>query len=168
MTIAVYPGSFDPVTNGHLDIIERSSKIFDRLIIGVLHKKKKKPLFSLEEREEIISHCVSHLKNVEVRSFQGLTVDFARECGSNVIIRGLRAVTDFEYELQLSQTNRTISPQVDTLFLNTDLQYSYLSSSIVKEIALYRGDLSALVPQYVEEKIRAKYEEISRQEVTKQ
>lgn len=145
MVIAVYPGSFDPATYGHLDIIKRASVSFDKVIVGVLHNSAKSPLFSVEERVNMIKSITSHLKNVEVRSFDGLLVDFVHQCRADVIVRGLRAITDFEYELQMAQTNRVIAPDIDTIFLTTNLKYSYLSSSIVKEIASYDGDISAFL-----------------------
>ncbi len=157
MKIGVYPGSFDPVTYGHFDIIERSSAIMDRLIVAVLNNSSKSPLFSVEERVNMLIDVTKHLPNVEVRFFNGLLVDFVQANQANVIIRGLRAVTDFEYELQLSQTNRVIAPQVDTIFLTTNLKYSYLSSSVVKEIAMYGGDISAFVHPSIAGKIRAKF-----------
>ena len=145
MATAIYPGSFDPVTNGHLDIIERASKIFDRLVIGVLNNKQKKPLFSSDERVKMLGRLTEHLDNVEVCSFEGLLIDFAHLKGANTIVRGLRAVTDFEYELQVAQTNKVIAPDIDTVFLTTNLKYSYLSSSIVKEIASFGGNISPFV-----------------------
>ena len=158
MTCAVYPGSFDPVTLGHLDIIERTAQIMDRVVVGVLIKKKKTPLFSVEERVNMLKSVTAHLPNVEVKAFDGLTIDFARENGAKAIVRGLRAITDFEYELQLAQTNRVMAPEIDTLFLTTGLKYSYLSSSMVKEIAAYGGDISAFlapeVARRVEEKMK--------------
>lgn len=156
MTRAVYPGSFDPVTNGHIDIIERASGIFDELVVGVLNNNAKSVMFTAEERVEMIREVTCHLKNVEVKYFDGLAVDFAHQEKAGVLVRGLRAVTDFEYELQLSQTNRVISPDVDTVFLTTNLKYSYLSSSVVKEIASYRGDISQFVDPRVEKRIRGK------------
>ncbi len=156
MAVAVYPGSFDPVTLGHFDIIERSSRIMDKVVVGVLNNSAKSPLFSVEERVNMLMDVTKDLPNVEIRAFEGLTVDFVRACGASVIIRGLRAVTDFEYELQLSQTNRVIAPGVDTIFLTTNLNYSYLSSSIVKEIAMYGGDISAFVHPEIADKVRAK------------
>ncbi len=153
MAVAVYPGSFDPVTFGHIDIIRRASLLTDRLVVGVLNNSAKSPLFSVEERVEMIREAVKDLPNVEVKSFSGLTVDFASSEGASAIVRGLRAVTDFEYELQFSQTNRKIMPTVDTIFLTTSLQYAYLSSSIVKEVASYGGDISEFVPGFVAEKI---------------
>ncbi len=156
MTVAVYPGSFDPVTLGHFDIIERSSAIMDKVIVAVLNNNSKTPLFSVEERVKMLVDVTRHFPNVEVRSFGGLLVDFVQECHAGVIVRGLRAVTDFEYELQMAQTNHVIAPEVDTVFLTTNLKYSYLSSSIVKEIAMYGGDISAFVHPLVAERIRAK------------
>ncbi len=157
MATAVYPGSFDPVTLGHEDIIKRSSRIMDKVIVGVLRNQSKSPLFSVEERVGMLTQVVEGLPNVEVRAFDGLLVDFVRQCRADVIIRGLRAITDFEYELQLSQTNRVIAPDVDTIFLTTNLKYSYLSSSIVKEIAMYHGDISAFLRPEIAQKIREKY-----------
>ena len=156
MKTAIYPGSFDPVTYGHLDIIERSSKLFDRLVVGVLVNVQKVPMFSLEERVEMIKKETSHLPNVEVKGFSGLTVDFVRENGAGFMVRGLRAVTDFEYELQLSHTNRELAPDVDTVFLTTGLKYGYISSSVTKEIALFGGDITKFVPPAVEERIKEK------------
>lgn len=156
MSIAVYPGSFDPVTLGHLDVIERTSAMMDHVIIGVLQNNSKTPLFSVEERVNMLRSVTSHLPNVEVKSFGGLLVDFVHQCGANVIVRGLRAITDFEYELQMSQTNRVIAPDIDTIFLTTNLKYSYLSSSIVKEIAWYHGDISEFLHPMVAEKVREK------------
>lgn len=156
MAIAVYPGSFDPVTLGHLDVIERTSAMMDHVIIGVLQNNSKTPLFSVEERVKMLRSVTSHLPNVEVKSFGGLLVDFVHQCGANVIVRGLRAITDFEYELQMSQTNRVIAPDIDTIFLTTNLKYSYLSSSIVKEIAWYHGDISGFLHPAVAEMVREK------------
>ena len=160
MAVAVYPGSFDPVTLGHYDIIERSAKIMDRVIIGVLNNNSKTPLFSAEERVNMLKSVTAGLSNVEVQSFEGLLVDFVKKNHADVIIRGLRAITDFEYELQMSQTNRVIAPGVDTLFLTTNLKYSYLSSSIVKQIAMYQGDISMFlhpeIARKVEEKMAAR------------
>ena len=157
MTIAVYPGSFDPVTLGHYDIIERTAKIMDRLIIGVLNNNSKSPLFSVEERVNMLRSVTKDLPNVEVQSFNGLLIEFSRKNNANVIVRGLRAITDFEYELQLSQTNRVMAPEIDTLFLTTNLKYSYLSSSIVKEIAMYDGDISAFLHPEIAELVREKF-----------
>ena len=156
MKIAVYPGSFDPVTMGHLDIVERTSQIFDKVIIGVLNNRAKSPLFSVEERVNMLKEVTADLPNVEVQSFAGLLIDFVRKNEAQIIVRGLRAITDFEYELQMAQTNRVMAPEVDTLFLTTNLRYSYLSSSIVKEIAAGGGDISAFVHPYVAERMRMK------------
>ncbi|HJC46925.1 MAG TPA: pantetheine-phosphate adenylyltransferase [Candidatus Lachnoclostridium pullistercoris] len=162
MTRAIYPGSFDPVTLGHLDIIERTAQVMDRVIVGVLNNRKKTPLFSVEERVNMLKSVTAHLPNVEVKSFDGLTIDFARENGAKVIVRGLRAITDFEYELQLSQTNRVIAPEIDTLFLTTSLKYSYLSSSMVKEIAAYGGDISAFLPPEIARLMREKVKSLDK------
>ena len=156
MKIAVYPGSFDPVTLGHYDIIERTSKIFDKVILGVLNNRAKSPLFSAEERVNMLKEVTANLPNVEVQSFEGLLIDFVRKNDARVIVRGLRAITDFEYELQMAQTNRVIAPEVDTIFLTTNLRYSYLSSSIVKEIAEFVGEISAFLHPAVAEKVREK------------
>ncbi len=161
MKKAIYPGSFDPVTLGHLDIIERSAKLADKLIVGVLNNNTKTPLFSVEERVNMLKEVTKHLPNVEIQSFSGLLVDFARESGVSIIVRGLRAVTDFEYELQMSQTNRIVNPEVDTIFLNTNLKYAYLSSSIVKEIARYGGDISNFVPAEVIDKVSQRVRQTS-------
>ena len=156
MKTAVYPGSFDPVTMGHLDIVERTSQIFDKVIIGILNNRAKSPLFSVEERVNMLKEVTADLPNVEVQSFAGLLIDFVRKNEAQIIVRGLRAITDFEYELQMAQTNRVMAPEVDTLFLTTNLRYSYLSSSIVKEIAAGGGDISAFVHPYVAERMRMK------------
>ena len=156
MAVAVYPGSFDPVTLGHMDIIERTAKMMDRVIIGVLKNNSKSPLFSVEERVNMLKSVTGHLSNIEILAFDGLLVDFVRQCHADVIVRGLRAITDFEYELQMSQTNRVISPGIDTIFLTTNLKYSYLSYSIVKEIAMYHGDISAFVDPDIAEKVLEK------------
>ncbi|MBR6228142.1 MAG: pantetheine-phosphate adenylyltransferase [Eubacterium sp.] len=154
--IAIYPGSFDPVTFGHLDIIERASKVVDELIIGVLVNSAKKPMFFREERVSLIEETTKHIPNVTVKTFEGLTVDFAKENKANLIIRGLRAVTDFEIEMQIAQTNHSIEPTVDTMFFTTSLEYAYLSSTIVKEIAGYGSDVSKMVSQVVVDAIKNK------------
>lgn len=153
MYTAIYPGSFDPMTKGHLDIIERASKVTDILIVAVLNNGAKNSLFSVEERVKMLEEETAHLKNVTVRSFDGLLVDFAAECNANMIIRGLRAITDFEYELQMAQTNRILNHKVDTFFLTAGLEYAYLSSSIVKEVAKFGGDISAFVTPNVAEQV---------------
>ncbi|MGN0241739.1 MAG: pantetheine-phosphate adenylyltransferase [Candidatus Weimeria sp.] len=149
MRTAIYPGSFDPITFGHLDIIKRSASMFDRLVVGVLNNSAKKSLFSVDERVAMIESLTKDYPNVEVDSFDGLMIDYAKQIGASVVIRGLRAVTDFEYELQIAQTNRVESPDIDTVFLTTSLKYSYLSSTIVKEFASYGGDISKFVPKEI-------------------
>lgn len=157
MKTAIYPGSFDPVTLGHLDIIKRSAALADKVIVGVLNNSTKTPLFSVDERVSMIKEITKDIPNVEVLSYSGLLVDFCRDNNVQIIIRGLRAVTDFEYELALSQTNRVANPNVDTIFLNTSLEYAYLSSSMVKEMAMYGGDISKFVPASVINKVYDKY-----------
>ena len=157
MLRAIYPGSFDPVTYGHLDIIERSCKIADELIVGVLNNNAKMPLFSVEERVNILKKVTADIPNLKVTSFSGLSVNFARSCDAKVIIRGLRAITDFEYELQMAQTNRVLAKDVDTMFLTTSLEYAYLSSTTVKEAAYFGADISKFAPEYVVEKVREKF-----------
>lgn len=149
MLRAIYPGSFDPVTYGHLDIIKRSSKIVDELVVGVLNNNAKMPLFSVEERAKMLEEVTKDLKNIKIIPFDGLLIDFARQQNAEVIIRGLRAITDFEYELQMSQTNHKLEPRVETMFLTTSIEYSYLSSTTVKEIAVFGGDVSQFVPEIV-------------------
>ncbi len=162
MSVAVYPGSFDPVTLGHLDIIERSAKIMDKVIVGVLKNNSKTPLFSVEERVNMLKNITKDMPNVEVSSFDGLLVDFVQQQKADVIVRGLRAITDFEYELQMSQTNRVIASQIDTIFLTTNLKYSYLSSSIVKEIAEFDGDIAEFLHPMVAEQVRKKLDEMKK------
>jgi len=157
MKRAIYPGSFDPVTNGHLNVIQRASKLFDELYIGVLINSAKNPLFSIDERVSMLKEETKDLLNVKIISFKGLLVDYCKENDICTIVRGLRAVTDFEYELQIAQTNHVMAPEVETIFLTTSLEYAYLSSSIVKEIASYQGDISKTVPPYVAKFITEKY-----------
>lgn len=159
MKKAIYPGSFDPVTLGHYDIIVRTAKMFDKVIIGVLNNKAKCPLFSAQERVNMLKEVTASLPNVEVQSFEGLLIDFVRFNHADIVVRGLRAITDFEYELQLAQTNRVIAPEVDTIFLTTNLRYSYLSSSIVKEIAEYDGDISEFLHPAIAARVKEKQEE---------
>ncbi|MBR3309268.1 MAG: pantetheine-phosphate adenylyltransferase [Lachnospiraceae bacterium] len=154
---AIYPGTFDPITYGHLDIIQRSAEMVDELIVGVLTNKGKSPLFTPEERVEMIKDAVKDIPNVKVLAFDGLLIEFAKKQKATIIIRGLRAVTDFEYELQMSQTNRVLSPEVDTIFLTTSLKWAYLSSSTVKEVAAFGGDISKFVPKKVAKQIIARY-----------
>ncbi len=156
MAIGIYPGSFDPVTKGHLDVIKRASKIVDRLVVAVLVNNSKSPLFTTQERVDLLQRVTKEIENVEIVSYQGLTVEIARKYGATVMIRGLRAVTDFEYELQIAQTNRIIAPDIDTIFLTTNLKYAYLSSSIVKEVSCFDGDISRFVPEEILELVQQK------------
>lgn len=149
MRRAVYPGSFDPVTLGHLDIIQRSARLVDELVVGVLVNSAKTPLFSVEERVSMLAEVTKEISNVRVEAFSGLSVDFVKKCDARFIVRGLRAITDFEYELQMAQTNRIMAEDIDTLFLTTNLKYAYLSSTTVKEVAYYGGDISHFVPETV-------------------
>ncbi len=149
MKRAIYPGSFDPLTFGHLDMIERSARIVDELNVAVLRNNAKNPLFSTDERVSMIKEMTGHLPNVTVSSFDGLLIDYADKIEADIIVRGLRAVTDFEYELQIAQTNRIVNKRIDTIFLTTSLQYAYLSSTIVKEVASYGGDISKFVPDKI-------------------
>ncbi len=158
MNSAVYPGSFDPITNGHLDIIERGAKMVDKLIVVVLVNKNKKPMFSLEERLDLIAKSVAHLPNVQVDCFEGLLVNYLCEKKINIVIRGLRAMSDFENEFQMALMNKKLCNHVETIFLVTKVEYSYLSSSAVKELALFDGEMKDLVPEYVYEKIIEKVE----------
>lgn len=158
MHAAIYPGSFDPMTYGHLDIIKRASDMFDEVIVSVLDNRAKTPLFSVEERVNILKEATKDIPNVRVESFNGLLIDYAKANNVNIAIRGLRAITDFEYELQISQTNRLLSSgALDTIFLTTSLEYSYLSSSSVKEIASFGGDISKCVPTFIADMVYAKY-----------
>lgn len=158
MNAAIYPGSFDPMTLGHFDVIQRASKMFDRLIVSVLDNKAKNALFSVEERVSILKEAVKDLPNVEVDSFSGLLVDYARQKDIHISVRGLRAITDFEYELQIAQTNRLLSKgMLDTVFLTTSLEYAYLSSSGVKEIAAFNGDITPCVPDFVAKLVYQKF-----------
>jgi len=156
MKIGIYPGSFDPVTLGHMDVISRSAKIVDKLIVAVLNNNSKNPWFTAEERVDMLRSVTKDIPNVEITSFNGLTVDLARQYHAQTIIRGLRAVTDFEYELQLAQTNRIIAPEIDTIFLTTSLQYAYLSSSTVREVAYYNGDISKFVSPEIAKRVQIK------------
>lgn len=157
MPIAIYPGSFDPVTNGHLDIISRAARIFDRVIVAVGRQANKKPLFSTEERVEMLRAVTADLPNVEVDSFDGLLVRYVRRRGANIIVRGLRAISDFDYEFQLTLTTKKLDNGIETLFMMTSSEYSFLSSSIVKEVASYGGCIRGMVPEVVEAKLREKY-----------
>jgi pantetheine-phosphate adenylyltransferase len=155
-SIAIYPGSFDPVTNGHLDLIERGEKMFDLLIVAVLQNVEKKPLFSVNERVEMLREVTGQWTDVEVDVFDGLLVDYARKKGAGVILRGIRAVSDYEYELQMALMNRKLEPRLETVFMLPGVSYSYLSSKLVREIAQLGAPLKGLVPPIVEERLRAK------------
>ncbi len=157
MKRAIYPGSFDPITFGHLDIIERALKITDELVVAVLNNNSKKALFTSAERVELIKKATAHLSGVKVVAFEGLLVDCAKKMDAGIIVRGLRAVTDFEYELQMSQINNALNGEIDTVFLTTRLEYAYLSSSITKEVAMMGGDISKFVPPVIVDKVYEKY-----------
>ena len=157
MKTAVYPGSFDPVTNGHIDVIERALKIFDKVIVAIGDNPGKKPTFTTEERIEMLKECTKDLKNVEIDSFQGLLLDFVKSKNSKIIIRGLRAVSDFEFEFQRALLNRVVNDKIETIFIMTKEHYVYLNSSIVKEMAMFGGKLNGLVPEIVEKKLKEKF-----------
>ncbi|TCS79234.1 pantetheine-phosphate adenylyltransferase [Tepidibacillus fermentans] len=157
MIHAVYPGSFDPITYGHLDIIQRGVKIFDKVTVAVLINPSKNPLFTVEERMELIRQATKHIPQVEIDSFNGLLIDYMKKKNANTIIKGLRAVSDFEYELQMASINRKLDPTIETFFMMTNNKYSFLSSSIVKEVARHHGQVNDLVPACVEEALRKKF-----------
>ena len=156
MITAIYPGSFDPVTNGHLDVAGRALKLFDRLIIAVAHNPEKHGLFTPQERVELIRRSVDSSANIEIVAFDGLLVDFAAKCGATAIVRGLRAVTDFEYEFQMALMNKTLSPDLETVFLASREAYTYLSSRVIKEVARLGGDVSRMIPPAVAVALREK------------
>jgi pantetheine-phosphate adenylyltransferase len=158
MRIAVCPGSFDPVTRGHLDIISRGAKVFDKVIVAILTNSKKTPLFTTEERTHLLREVTKGISNVEVDHFDGLLIDYIKSKNANVIIKGLRAVSDFEYEMQMASINRLLEDEIETFFMMTNNQYSFLSSSIVKEVARYHADVSSLVPPIVEEELKRKFQ----------
>ncbi|NIP31677.1 MAG: pantetheine-phosphate adenylyltransferase [Candidatus Dadabacteria bacterium] len=155
-TIAVYPGSFDPFTFGHLNIIERSSKIFDKIIVSIAHNTSKNTVFSIDERVEIISEIFKESENIKVDRFEGLLVDYIRKIGTNTVLRGMRTVSDFEYELQMANANKSIDPEIETIFMVTDSRFSYISSSLIKEIITLGGSAGHLVPEIVETKLKEK------------
>jgi pantetheine-phosphate adenylyltransferase len=155
--LAIYPGTFDPITNGHLDLIQRGLRIFDHIIVAVAASSYKKTLFTVEERLEMIREALGQTKNVTIDSFQGLLVDYAKSQQAQVVLRGLRAVTDFEYEFQMAMMNRRLEPEVETVFLMTGLRWVFLSSSILKEAAVHGGDIEGMVPELVYRKLREKY-----------
>lgn len=163
MAIAICPGSFDPITNGHYDVIERSARVFDKVIVCILVNPAKEPMFTAEERVNFVKKVTAHLPNVEVDTFTGLLVDYAREKGAVAIVKGLRAVSDFEYEFQQALTNKVLNPGIETVYLNTSSEYMYLSSSIVKQVAAFGGDISAFIPKVlvgeIEEAFRKRREQ---------
>jgi pantetheine-phosphate adenylyltransferase len=158
MRIAVCPGSFDPVTKGHLDIISRGAKVFDKVIVAILTNSKKTPLFTREERAHLLKEVTTSMPNVEIDHFDGLLIDYMKSKNANVIIKGLRAVSDFEYEMQMASINRLLEEEIETFFMMTNNQYSFLSSSIVKEVAKYQADVSSLVPPIVDEALKRKFQ----------
>lgn len=160
MRIGLYPGSFDPVTYGHLDIIERAAKLFDQVIVSVSRNQKKKPVFTVQERVDMLKEMLVDYSNISVVSFDGLTVNFAREKGANAIIRGLRAISDFENEFMMALTNKKLVPSIETVFLMTGPEYSFISSSAVKEIAMFGGCVKGLVPPLVEKQLKEKYKSL--------
>ena len=157
MIKAIYPGSFDPITNGHLDIIYRASKIFNRIVVVVAENSRKKSLFSIEEKVSMIQNVIAELQNVEVQSFRGLLIDCARSNQANIILRGMRAISDFEYESQFALMNKKMAPEIETVFMVTSTRFSYLNSSIVKEVASLNGCIRELVPPFVEKMLKTKY-----------
>jgi pantetheine-phosphate adenylyltransferase len=152
--VALYPGTFDPITNGHLDLIQRGSALFDKLIVGILRNEEKKVLFSVADRIEMLNEVTCGLPNVEVGSFDGLLVDYAAECGASVILRGIRAVSDYEYELQMALMNRRLKPEIETVFLMASEAHSFISSRLVKEVIRLGGNISGLVPPSIEGRLR--------------
>jgi len=155
---ALVPGSFDPVTNGHIDVVERVARYFDQVIVAVIANPQKNSLFSMEERQTMLTEVIAHLGNVRVEFFSGLLVDFARDHGADTVVKGLRAVTDFDYEIQMAQMNQSLSG-IDTFFLATSPSYSFLSSSLVREVARFGGDVSTLVPPAVAQRLRQRFQE---------
>ena len=158
MKTIVYPGTFDPITNGHIDLIERASKLFDRIIVSIASSKKKSPLFTIEERISLATECLSHLPNVEIKGFDYLLVNFVKDCDADAVMRGLRAVSDFEYEFQLANMNRALSPDVESIFLTPAEKFSYISSSLVREISSLQGDVTKFVPPNVADALVKKFQ----------
>lgn len=149
MKTIVYPGTFDPITNGHVDLIERAAKLFDKIVIGIASNQKKSPLFTIDERIHLATVAVAHLDNVEIKGFDYLLVNFAKDCNADAVMRGLRAVSDFEYEFQLANMNRALSPELESIFLTPSEKFSYISSSLIREISALKGDASKFVPPHV-------------------
>lgn len=162
--IAIYPGSFDPLTNGHIDLAERAARLFDRLILAVVHNPSKNPLFSVEERMEMLGEVAARFPNVEVDSFEGLLVNYASQKQASVLIRGIRAISDYEYELQMALMNRRLRPEIETVFLMAGEAYSFVSSRMVKEVSRLGGDVSGLVPPITEARLREKFKNVQRTE----
>lgn len=156
MKTIVYPGTFDPVTNGHIDLVERASRLFDKVVIGIASSQRKSPLFTIEERIELASECLQHVPNVEIHGFDCLLVNFVSDCNADAIVRGLRAVSDFEYEFQLANMNRALSPDIESIFLTPSEKFSYISSSLVREISSLKGDVSQFVPSNVAKALAAR------------
>lgn len=149
MKTIVYPGTFDPITNGHIDLVERASKLFGKVVIGIASNRQKSPLFTIEERIDLARECLQHISNVEIYGFNSLLVNFVKECNADAIMRGLRAVSDFEYEFQMANMNRALSPEIESIFLTPSEKFSYISSSLVREISSLNGDVSQFVPANV-------------------
>ncbi len=158
-SVSIYPGTFDPVTNGHLDVIERASGLFEKVIVTIAVNQNKKPMFSEAERKDMLINVTSHLKNVEVDFFEGLLVKYAEEKKAGVILRGLRAISDFEYEFQMSLTNRKLNPEINTVFLMPNEKYSYLNSSLVRELASFNANVKEFLPEYVLKKLEEKFKQ---------
>ena len=156
MKTIVYPGTFDHVTNGHIDLVERASRLFDKVVIGIASSQRKSPLFTIEERIELASECLQHVPNVEIHGFDCLLVNFVSDCNADAIMRGLRAVSDFEYEFQLANMNRALSPDIESIFLTPSEKFSYISSSLVREISSLKGDVSQFVPSNVAKALAAR------------
>ena len=156
MKTIVYPGTFDPVTTGHIDLVERASRLFDKVVIGIASSQRKSPLFTIEERIELASECLQHVPNVEIHGFDCLLVNFVSDCNADAIMRGLRAVSDFEYEFQLANMNRALSPDIESIFLTPSEKFSYISSSLVREISSLKGDVSQFVPSNVAKALAAR------------
>ena len=157
MKTIVYPGTFDPITNGHIDLVERAARLFDKVVIGIASSQRKSPLFSIDERIQLASDALAHVPNIEIRGFDYLLVNFVNDCGADAIMRGLRAVSDFEYEFQLAKMNRALSPEVESIFLTPAERFSYISSSLVREISSLDGDVSKFVPTNVVEALSNKF-----------